>query len=242
LEKSVPWIIIGPPDFFVAEKYFTFILTSISKENRLSMNNATSSQWHKLDRDRTLAMINSVKNAGDHLLFTIATSEAKCAKLPFYKNFLIYRLTNYASLPSFSFDYIGDGKDFYYLDGSPTPIYTANSTGNLALNSGSVLDYVVFFFDHVSGPEGDISVIKDPREHSALDALGDAQMDNIIAHHSNPEISARPQGGYLVRTSLFYLGSLVRATLEVDRSGHVNVTDYQMLLSVSSAMEKEARL
>lgn len=206
------------------------------------MSSITSPQWHKLDRDRTLAMINSVKSEGDHFLFTIATSEAKCARLPFYKNFLLYRLTNYASLPSFSFDYIGDGRSFYYLDGSPTPIYAANSTGNLALNSKSALDYVVFFFDHISGPEGDISVVENPREHSALDVLDEAQMENIIAHHAAPEISARAQGGYTVTTSLFYLGSLVRATIEIDPSGQVSVADYKMLLSVSSAMEKEARL
>ena len=86
------------------------------------MSTTFSPHWHKLDRDRTAAMIGDVRKAGDHVLFTIATSEAKCAKLPFYKNFLLYRLTNYASLPSFSFEYIGDGKTYHYLDGSAAPI------------------------------------------------------------------------------------------------------------------------
>ena len=95
--------------------------------------------------------------------------------------------------------------------------------------------------DHGSGPDGDISVITDPRDHAALEALGDGQMDNIVAHHHAPEISGHAPRGFLIKTSLFYLGSLVRATIEVDPAGRVNVTDYEMLLSVSSTMAKEAR-
>lgn len=194
-------------------------------------------QWHKLDRDRTAAMIESVKTAGDHILFTITTSEAKCAKLPFYKNLLLYRLTNYASLPSFAFDYVGDGRTYYYLDGSPTAIYTANDSNNLVLNQNTALDYATFFFNHVSGPDGDVYVIDDPQDHPALDALSSDQLDNIIASHTAPEISQDENGNYIVKTSLYYLGSLVRATIHIDPQGRVNVIDYAMLLAVSGGSE-----
>lgn len=196
----------------------------------------TPTQWHKLDRDRTIAMIDSVKTSGDHILFSIATSEAKCAKLSFYKNLLLYRLTNYASLPSFSFDYLGDGKTFYYLDGAPTAIYAANDSGNLILNENTVVDYITFFFSHVSGPDGDVYVIEDPSNHPALDALNYVQMDDILAHHAAADIGRNADGGYTVRTSLYYLGSLVRATVDVDRVGRINIGDFEMLLSIGGDM------
>lgn len=189
-------------------------------------------QWHKLDRDRTVAMIDSVKTSGDHIFFSLGTSEAKCAKLPFYKNYLVYRLTNYSSLPSFSFDYIGDGRIYHHLDGSTTPIYRANDTGNLSLSAQNVLDYITFFFAHVSGPDGDVYVIENPSNHPVLGALNYMQMDDIVARHEAPEIIPDHAGGFTVKTSLYYLGSLVRATITVDAAGRVDVTDSQMLLSI----------
>lgn len=193
----------------------------------------TAIQWHKLDRDRTVAMIDSVKTSGDHIMFSLATSEAKCAKLPFYKNILLYRLTNYSSLPSFSFDYLGDGRTFYYLDGGPASVYRANDTGNLVLNEMNVLDYTTFFFNHVSGPDGDVYVIDDPQDHPALDSLGYMQMDDILASHQAPEISTDADGNFIVQTSLYYMGSLVRATIVVTPNGRVNVTNHQMLLTLT---------
>lgn len=199
-------------------------------------------QWHKLDRDRTVAMIDSVKTSGDHIFFSLATSEAKCTKLAFYKNLLLYRLTNYSSLPSFSFDYIGDGKTYFYLDGSTGPIYTANDTGNLLLTPQTVIDYVTFFFNHVSGPDGDVYVIEDPQNHPALDSLNYMQLDEIMAHHQAPEIGVDAKGTFTVATSLYYLGTLVRALITVDPAGRVNVASTQMLMSASADQSEGAPL
>lgn len=190
-------------------------------------------QWHRLDRDRTIAMIDSVKTAGDSGLFAPTTSEAKCHKLSFYRNLLLYRLTNYASLPSFSFDYLGDGKTYFYLDGSVMPIYAANDAGHLFLDSSNVMDYLTFFFEHVSGPDGDIFVIDRMQDHPALDALSGDQVAAIAVHHQPPEINANIAGDFTIKTSMVYLGTLVRAVITVDKRGRVNVLDTQMLMSSS---------
>jgi hypothetical protein len=42
-----------------------------------------------------------------------------------------------------------------------------------------------------------------------------------------------------VKTSLYYLGSLVRATIKVDKFGRVSVVDHQMLLSSASDHSQE---
>lgn len=192
-----------------------------------------SLQWHKLDRDRTVAMIDSVRNAGDPILFSLATSEAKCAKLPFYRNLLLYRLTNYASLPSFSFDYLGDGKEFVYLDGGQTAIYDANDTGNLALTPDNVVAYVSFFFNHVSGPDGDIYVIDDREDHPMLETLGADDAAALETLFQPATVDVREDGVFVVRTTLFYLGALVRATVLVTANGRVDVTDFEMLMNVT---------
>lgn len=201
---------------------------------------AYQTDWHKLDRDRTIAMIDSVKSAGDHIVFSHTTSEAKCARLSFYRNLLLYRLTNYASLPSFSFDYLGDGKTFFHLDGSPTSIYHANDTFQLILNRDTVLDYIIFFFNHVSGPDGDIYVIGDLDDHPALDSLDLMQMDDLIARFQQPEIISKPDGGFTVKTILFYLGSLVQAVVDVTQDGRVDVIDSRILMTAENTIDMGA--
>jgi hypothetical protein len=71
--------------------------------------------WQRLDRDKTLATIKSVRSLTDAGLFSPVTSEVQKAVLSFYNGVELYKLTNFSSLPSFTFEYLGDGMHFYYL-------------------------------------------------------------------------------------------------------------------------------
>ena len=53
-------------------------------------------QWQRLDRDNSEHVINSVKSDANAGLFTLGTSEVKRARAPFYKDYYIYKVTNYA--------------------------------------------------------------------------------------------------------------------------------------------------
>ena len=79
-------------------------------------------------------MIGRVKSAAEALLFTPVTSEAKCSRLSFFKSFLLYRLTNFSSLPTFSMDFLSDGDSFHYMDGADTTIRHLVAAGELILN------------------------------------------------------------------------------------------------------------
>ena len=116
--------------------------------------------WQRLDRDNTIKTIDSVKSASEAGLFSPATSEVQRAKLSFYNAIDLYKLTNFASLPSFTFEYLGDGVHFHYLDGTESPLYIVNDKGHLTLNERSVIDYLEFFFAHVTVDEDEMYLIK----------------------------------------------------------------------------------
>ena len=63
--------------------------------------------WQRLDRENTLKTIDSVKSASEAGLFSPTTSEVQRARLSFYEGIDLYKLTNFASLPSFTFEYLG---------------------------------------------------------------------------------------------------------------------------------------
>lgn len=88
--------------------------------------------WQRLDRETTVKTIDSVKSSSEAGLFSVATSEVQKARLPFYNAVDLYKLTNFSSLPSFTFEYLGDDmQHFYYLDGTEQPIFTINDKGHL---------------------------------------------------------------------------------------------------------------
>ena len=185
--------------------------------------------WHRLDRDKTVDMINSVKSAAEALLFSPITSEAKCTRLPFYTNHLLYRLTNYASLPTFSMDFIGDGQKFFYLDGSDNPINQINGMAGLNLTKETVIPYLNFYFLNVRLEEGEIIVLKDPQEAATIDMFDDERRENIDLQPDQAKISSDGAGVFVVLTPIFLDGSLVDAEITVDAAGHVNVKSLGMM-------------
>lgn len=179
--------------------------------------------WHRLDREKTVEMINSVKSAAEALLFSPVTSEAKCTRLPFYDNHLLYRLTNFASLPTFSLDFIGDGQNFIYLDGSADPILQVNQAAGLNLSEHTVIPYLNFFFLNVAMEDGEIIILKNPEEASTIDIYDDDRREDIGLQPEGAVIEVNEAGSYIVKTPIFLDGSLVDAKLTVDRQGHVTV-------------------
>jgi len=140
------------------------------------------------------------------------------------------------SLPSFSFDYLGDGKKFYYLDGSAKPIATVNIAGYLTLTPDNVLEYAIFFFHHITGDDGDIMVLRTPHEHPAIDALPPEKLEEILDRHKDAVISYDAgTEKYTIVSTLDNAGTLMRGTIEVTLQGKVSIVDQHMLLSRKSS-------
>jgi hypothetical protein len=188
--------------------------------------------WQRLDRESTTKIIESVKSAGEAGLFSLTTSEVKRAKLSFYEKVGLYKLTNFASLPSFTFEYLGDGEHFQYLDGTELPIYTTNDKGYLELNDRTVVDYLEFFFSHVAFNEEEMVLIQNPHDNPLLDSLGLDSVDAVISNHKPATVSY--DAGYdkhTVEADLYADGLLIRATIEVTASGRVSIIDRKMIMN-----------
>lgn len=188
--------------------------------------------WQRLDRDTTIKTIDSVKSASDAGLFSVATSEVQRAKLSFYTGIDLYKLTNFSSLPSFTFEYLGDGKFFQYLDGTELPIYTVNDKGHLSLNDRSVVDYLEFFFSHVTVDDDEMYLIQNPNDMPLLESLDMDSIDAITRNHKPAEVSY--DAGFdkhTVEADLYAEGVLMRATIEVNAAGRVAITGRRMIVN-----------
>ncbi len=187
--------------------------------------------WQRLDRDTSSTIIAAVASDAEAGLFSAATSEVTRALLRFYIGYHIYKITNYASLPSFTFQYLSDGTYFHYLDGTEEAIYTVNAKGALNLNEDTVVDYVRFFLEQVAGEDGEERhLITDPRDMPLLDSLDADAFDTVMRQHKPPK--AFYDGGldaYVVEADLYTDGQVVRGRIEVKPNGKVRLAGGQKM-------------
>lgn len=186
--------------------------------------------WHRLDRDKTIDMIGRVKSAAEAMLFTPVTSEAKCTRLPFLKSFLLYRLTNFSSLPTFSMDFISNGETFYYMDGADTAIRQMVTSGELELNEETIIPYLNFYYCYVRLPEGEIILLKNPEEAPQIDLYDEERREALDVIPESVEIERDPTtGGFLVLAPALYDSSPMQVLITVSKDGQVLTSPKRML-------------
>lgn len=188
-------------------------------------------EWQKLERQEAEEVLGQIRASDQGRLFSGNLIEVKFKSQPFYKNYLYYRITNYATMPMFSMDYLGHENGFYYLDGTSDPIYTVNRHAPIRLAPDNIPDYLEFFFEHVSGRQGDVHLIGDPRNHRLLRSLDKATLQSIVDKFQpmRVEYEGSPDK-YIVSATLYYDGSLISALLSLTPDGHVYLEDERMLL------------
>lgn len=189
-------------------------------------------QWQRLDRDSSISVIENVKSASDPGMMSLASCQVERAWLPFYEGVYAYKVTNFASLPSFTFEYLGDGQFFQYLDGTNDPIYSVNDKATLHLNEVHVLDYLEFYFSHVSDPEdGEITMIRSPHDMPLLDSLAPSAFEAVMRSFEPPRTERNQDGSFTVHADLYIDGVVVHATLRVGAKGRVKMLERKMRMS-----------
>jgi hypothetical protein len=188
--------------------------------------------WNRLDKTQSQDILQHIAVAADPGMFSPNSSEASFKPLSFYQDYMLYRITNYATLPSFSLDFLSDGESFHLLDGSPMPINLVNHKGTLYLTETNVIDYVDFYMGNISGEDGDIYLIRDVENLPFIDSLTlDQQMDLKNKHH-DPSIALNEDTGhFIVLCDLFYNGTLVEAAVSVSQTGEIDIQPREMLMS-----------
>lgn len=186
--------------------------------------------WHRLDADKTKSLLDTVRSSGEAILFSEKNNEAKCMRLPFYNDLLLYRIVNTASLPIFSMDFLGADDGFFYLDGSDTPLSRVSQAGKLQLREDNIAAYVQFYFYNVVQEDGEIYPL-------FMDApLPDLMNQNIHASQIDlpdgaPVFTAQQDDdGFSITTPLYFGGSMMIGAIRVALDGAVTITNIRPML------------
>lgn len=188
--------------------------------------------WNRLDKAQSSQILQHISVAADPGMFSPNSSEASFKPLSFYQDYMLYRVTNYASLPSFSLDFLSDGESFHLLDGSPSPINLVNAKGTLYLSESNVIDYVEFYLLNIQGEDGDIYLIREVENLPFLDSLRLDQQIELKSKHVIPSVAINEDtGDFIVLCDLFYDGTLVQAGVSVTQGGQIDIQPRDMIMA-----------
>lgn len=190
-------------------------------------------QWHSMPREQAGDVMQKISSAADAAVFSGPMTEVTYRPLPFYSHFKQFRLTNYATMPCFSMDYLGNPETgvFYALDGLANTLYDVNDDDRIALTAETVIEYIDFFFTHVQGPDGDIYLIKTPEDLPMLGSLPENQQASVRESHRPLTVDPQPaEDGFLVGATVYYGGSLISAEIFIRADGQISIQNQSLLL------------
>ena len=188
--------------------------------------------WQKIDRHQSNEILNHIASVSDPHLFSAQSSEVSFMPLPFYKDYFVYRITNYATLPSFSLDFLSNGESYHLLDGAPAPINSVNKSGALHLNEGNVIAYADFYLGNIRGEDGDVYMIRDIDSLPFIDSLGTDQQIDLKNRHESPSVKwDAGHNHYVLLADLFYGGTLLKSAILIDMNGMLEIQPQEMIMS-----------
>ena len=189
-------------------------------------------QWIRLNREQAQRVLKQLSTHRDAVVFSREVTDVSWLELPFYTNYRLYRLVNYATLPTFTMTYLSDGSEYIALDGTANPIYTVNEKDPLQLTEDNVIGYLVFFFGNVQGSEGDVFLIKNPDKMPFMSSLTPAQKQNIDRSFRMLEVIPDPANHcFIVNATLHYGGGLVAAEIVIMDDGKISFQDQNLLIT-----------
>jgi hypothetical protein len=184
----------------------------------------THTQWIELDTYKTLKFIEDVRDDDFAALFAGTSYELHARKLGFLGGYSHYQLCNKAMIPYFKLDYISNGSEHYYLDGSEHPLELLVQLGALRLTEGNVLDYLEFHSDVAFYPYRKVKFIMDPSKtpYSGASAMG--HHFNTLKYHSKFEMTySDTDTCYYITVPVLYNGETVKGHVQVMESGEINI-------------------
>lgn len=161
--------------------------------------------WSTLPHSEAQAFLDRVRDENEPFLFDHKYCEVHTLPLEFYDGYELYRIVHKYMLPHFILDFIGNGEDFYYLDGSDVPFQNLNARQAISLNEHDIVDYFSFYISYVyeRGNSFEISRSQDPDIRLKLYDVTDGVFD--------------------LEANLLYQGKAHRAEIKIHKYGQIDI-------------------
>lgn len=188
------------------------------------MSTAPKPVWQLLDSIQTNKFIEEVRDADFLPLFEGPAYELWKKNLPFFDGYAHYSLANKAMIPYFTLDYISNGADHFYLDGSEHPLEILVRHEALQLDYDNVLDYIAFHSDVAFYPRRKVKFITDPSHTPYGGASAMAHHFKTLKYQADMRVSENVEEGcFYVDMPLLHEGRTIDGHVQVMKTGQINI-------------------
>lgn len=183
-----------------------------------------SNDWKSLSQKDALAFIDAVREPDNDILFDPALCAVFSHPLDFFDGYDLVRISNQYSPPFMLFDYVSNGENHYYLDGSDHAFQMLSAQGSVRLNADNVLHYIDMYFSYVYERGNSIVFIRDPRDMNfkGSDAMG--SHFKAIEKHAGVTVEWNDADEvFIINSPLLYQEKTREGVIHVAKNGTIDV-------------------
>lgn len=182
--------------------------------------------WHELGTYETKKFIEDVTDEAFKELFEAPAYELWSRNLRFFDGYEHYLLCNKSMIPFFTLEYISNGENHYFLDGSEHPLELLIEKGCFRLTIRNVLDYLQFHSDVAFYPYRKVKFIADPSKmpYSGASAMG--HHFKTMKYHQKLDVQESEEDGcFYISMPVLYNGDTVNGHVQVKKTGEISVLE-----------------
>lgn len=180
--------------------------------------------WSIVDDEARKEIFDHFAQLHDLSLFPPELTKIEKRRPRFYTKCDHYRVTNYAGIDGPGFKFISDGTHYFYLNGTPAPIYGANKLEELDLAEDHVIAYLAYFLRNTQGEKGEIDLVINNEKSRFITQVSREERERILEREHNIELTfSDKEKSYLASGTLYYDEELIPATFHITRGGIVTL-------------------
>ncbi|MBI1215744.1 MAG: hypothetical protein GC185_07995 [Alphaproteobacteria bacterium] len=197
--------------------------------------------WQKLDPERAARVLSDINPYLEPVPFSEGETTVRMQRLPFYKDYTFYELTDLSAVPGARKYALCKPGDVNVVNWTNQTIYETNEKAPIALNDDSVVDYVKFFFNYVRGRHGRFLIIEsidDIRWQVEPPLQGRKVMQEMLEPVT--VIGKDEDGTYNLEAFMVFKDSLFKTKVHVKRDGLVSMSEEELKIEGMPVLQDAA--
>lgn len=183
-------------------------------------------EWIPLEQPDNLEFLDTVRDKNDPALSEPVLCDVYKLQLPFYDGYWLYRIVNSHMIPHLCMDFISNGTEHYYMDGSDTAFQTLNAKGALSLDQTNVVDYLDLYISYVYERGNSLEFIRNPHATTQKGAGAMEAHFNAIKYHQETSVTFDKQkNAFHITTPMIYQEDSVQTKTRVEKSGAIHISE-----------------
>lgn len=164
-----------------------------------------SNEWRQLEPVDAFAFLNAVRDDKHMELFEPSLCDVYLHPLDFFDGYDLIRISCKYSQPFVLLDYVSNGENHYYLDGSDFALQTLCTQRSVRVDEDNVLDYIDLYFSYVYERGNTVVYV---RNHEGF----------------TPSVTLDSSGDFfIIHTHLIYQDEMREAQLRVHKTGRIDI-------------------